>query len=346
MSAALDEAELRKERLEHSRKNLPVALLIFAIPCICFIANFVGILALGWPWGLLLSFVGAWLTGMLFIVGHDACHQSFTASRALNNVLGRIAFLPSLHNFSLWDLGHNRIHHRFNNVQGFDYVWEPMSPAGYAGSSRLQRAIYRFFRSGLGVPFYYAPAIWFPKMFLVRRSVYGDFRRTYLWDGILVWSFLALELVAAVAIGNAFGRQPIEAIVLAVVVPFVIWNALMSFVIYLHHTHPDVPWYRSVEEWRARNGTLTGTVHVRFPWLLRKLMLDIMEHNAHHYAPGVVPLYHLSLMQGRPDAEQVIEWRFGLARYFSITGTCRLFDFDAGRWVDYPTSAEAPQQSR
>src|SRR6266853_242347 len=44
----------------------------------------------------------------LFMLGHDACHQSLTPNRRLNRVLGTIAFLPSLHQYSLWDLGHNR----------------------------------------------------------------------------------------------------------------------------------------------------------------------------------------------------------------------------------------------
>jgi omega-6 fatty acid desaturase (delta-12 desaturase) len=42
--------------------------------------------------GLLAGFV----TGRIFILGHDACHQSFTPNRELNKVLGRIAFLPPL----------------------------------------------------------------------------------------------------------------------------------------------------------------------------------------------------------------------------------------------------------
>jgi omega-6 fatty acid desaturase (delta-12 desaturase) len=61
--------------------------------------------------------------GMLFIIGHDACHNAFTVSTRLNQVIGRLAFLPALHSFSLWDLAHNRTHHRYNNIRGIDYVW-------------------------------------------------------------------------------------------------------------------------------------------------------------------------------------------------------------------------------
>jgi hypothetical protein len=37
----------------------------------------------------------------LFVIGHDACHGSLTASRLLNALIGRMAFVPSAHSFSL-----------------------------------------------------------------------------------------------------------------------------------------------------------------------------------------------------------------------------------------------------
>src|SRR5262245_48829106 len=37
----------------------------------------------------------------LFVIGHDACHGSYTRYDWLNKLVGRIAFLPSLTPFSL-----------------------------------------------------------------------------------------------------------------------------------------------------------------------------------------------------------------------------------------------------
>ncbi len=62
----------------------------------------------------------------LFLIGHDACHGSYFASKRLNAVFGRIAFLPSLTAFSLWEVGHNTAHHGFNNLKGRDQVWAPL----------------------------------------------------------------------------------------------------------------------------------------------------------------------------------------------------------------------------
>ena len=44
---------------------------------------------------LVCGLVAGFVIGRLFIIGHDACHQSLTPNRELNKVLGRIAFLPS-----------------------------------------------------------------------------------------------------------------------------------------------------------------------------------------------------------------------------------------------------------
>ena len=45
---------------------------------------------------LLSGAVAGFFIGRLFILGHDACHQSFTVHRRLNTWLGRLVFLPSL----------------------------------------------------------------------------------------------------------------------------------------------------------------------------------------------------------------------------------------------------------
>ncbi len=339
MSDPGDDVDLRIERLSLSRKRLGLALLIFAIPIVGYCCNFAAIVALGWPWALPLCILGAWFTGMAFIVGHDACHQSFTASARLNGLLGRIALLPSLHSFGLWDLGHNRIHHRYNNVRGFDYVFEPMSPEDYRRAGPMRRWLYRTYRHGAGLALYYMVEIWWPKMFLLRRSVVCGPVGKYVADSLLVWAFLAVQVGTAVGLAYAFGRPAVESVLLAVLVPFLIWNALMSFVIYLHHTHPDVPWYGSVEEWQKQNGRMTGTVHVELPWIVSKLMLNIMEHNAHHFAPGV-PLYNLTAMQERLDIEQMTEWRWTPLRHFEVTRRCKLFNYAEGRWVGYASSME------
>ena len=42
------------------------------------------------------SLVAALWIARLFVIGHDACHGSYTPNKTLNKWIGRIAFLPSL----------------------------------------------------------------------------------------------------------------------------------------------------------------------------------------------------------------------------------------------------------
>src|ERR1700722_18573580 len=42
------------------------------------------------------SLVAALWIARLFVIGHDACHGSYTPNKTLNKWIGRIAFLPPL----------------------------------------------------------------------------------------------------------------------------------------------------------------------------------------------------------------------------------------------------------
>src|SRR5271165_599584 len=59
------------------------------------------------------SLVAALWIARLFVIGHDACHGAYTPNSLLNKWIGRIAFLPSLTPYSLWEVGHNLAHHGF-----------------------------------------------------------------------------------------------------------------------------------------------------------------------------------------------------------------------------------------
>jgi omega-6 fatty acid desaturase (delta-12 desaturase) len=328
-------ASLSVARLDHSTRKwvTPFAILIGVMSA--YIVCLTLILCSSTPIALLLALPCGLFIGQLFIIGHDACHQSYTPSALVNNALGRFTFLPSLHSFSLWDLGHNKTHHRYNNIRKRDYVWEPMAPEEFKEASSLRKLAYRFSRSWIGVPFYYGCAIWAPKMVLPLPSVVGAVRKVHLLDTALVLGFLVVQAIAVVQLGAFFGKSALSSLVLGIVCPFLVWNGLMSAVIYLHHTHPDVGWYGNVDAWTKANGKVRGTVHVKFPLIMRVMMLEITEHNAHHYAPGV-PLYNLTSMQHAMGAENAVEWNFSLSEYFRICRECKLFDYATSKWVPFP----------
>ena len=49
-------------------------------------------------------------------------------------VIGRLVSMPSLTPYSLWDLGHNVVHHGYTDLKDFDFVWQPL-PLGGSGWS-------------------------------------------------------------------------------------------------------------------------------------------------------------------------------------------------------------------
>src|SRR2546425_93611 len=70
---------------------------------------------------MLVRFLAGTLAGVmlavLFVVGHDACHGSFTSRRWLNAAIGRVAFVPTMTPFSTWELSHNLTHHVYTNLK-------------------------------------------------------------------------------------------------------------------------------------------------------------------------------------------------------------------------------------
>ena len=276
----------------------------------------------------------------LFIIGHDACHGSLTDYAALNKVLGRLAFLPSLTPFSLWRVGHNVVHHGFNNLKGRDFVWEPLDPAEFAALSPRRRALERVYRSALGPLPYYLVEIWWRRLYFPGGRDAPGARAEFRLDSTLVTAFAALWigwLTFATAGGGAHAH-PASAVVVGFLAPYLIWNWVVGFVVYLHHTHPDVVWYADKRAWLKAQGILHGAVRYRVrPWW-NLLLHNIMEHAAHHLDPRI-PLYRLKAAQRAvarlvPDIPVV---ELSLKTYWKSVRHCKLFDFERRRWVGFPT---------
>ncbi len=327
-----DQQILRRARLDFSRREMARALGIFGAVLLIYLATIVAILAAPLLFSLVLVPICGVMVVMLFVVGHDACHQSLTATARLNHIIGRIAFLPSLHVYSLWEHEHNHRHHRYNNIRHMDYAWIPLDTEEYAALSTAGKAWYRFCRSPFGVPFYYLITIWAQRKIIPRSSMLGTITGQHVVDTLVMWIGVIVWSGVIAIVGGWFGKGLLTSITLGVVLPFLIFSALISFAIYLHHTHYLVPWYRNQEEWKRDNGTVRGTVHVEFPWIVQKLFLDIMEHTAHHYAPGV-PLYHLADMQKAMPQPAAFAWKWSFRGYFRICERCKLYDFEQGRWM-------------
>lgn len=286
---------------------------------------------------ILFSIFTGFVIGRIFIIGHDACHQSFTPYRTLNKILGRIAFLPSLTPFSLWEVGHNIIHHGQTNLKGFDFVWAPLSLDEYNALSAPRKILQKIYRSGYGPGLYYFLEMWWEKMYFPSRKVMKARRSEFLWDNILVTIFGILWNSLLIWLAFITNQSVILSILMGFLIPFIFWNSMIGFVVYCHHTHPSVSWYSDKSEWMRAQPFVSTTVHLIFPLKWGKWMHHIMEHTAHHVDMSV-PLYALKAAQSKLEEMlpgRVIIQNFSWSWYFQTADLCKLYDTESKCWLDF-----------
>jgi omega-6 fatty acid desaturase (delta-12 desaturase) len=272
----------------------------------------------------------------LFLIGHDACHGSFFGSTRLNAICGRIAFLPSLTAFSLWETGHNVAHHGFNNLKGRDQVWAPFSKAEYDALPRHRQALERLYRSGFGWGAYYLVEMWWKKLYFASRRQIGASRARYRWDSALVTVGAALWIGTVAIVAGSTEQSFGLLLALAVVIPFLLWNATIGLVVYLQHTNPAIAWFAGRQEWQRRRAYLTATAEVRLPLGIDRLMHGIMQHHAHHLNPRI-PMFTLHAAQQRlkESIPGLCSYRLDRQTYLANVRACKLYDYAGHAWLDF-----------
>ena len=331
-----------------AERRTAIAVFLLVLDWVIFAALIAGtILLQAWWAKLLCALAAGFVIGRLFIIGHDACHQSYTPHRGLNRVLGRIAMIPSLTPYSLWEVGHNVVHHGYTNLKGVDFVWAPLSKTEFEALSPGRRALERIYRSGWGPALYYLIEMWWLRMFFPRKTYMGTQRREFIWDGVFVSAVALLWIAGLVWAALATGQAVWLLVVMGFVVPFLFWNAMIGFVVYVHHTHTSVQWHDDKHLWAKAAPFVSTTVHLKFPYQIGALVHHIMEHTAHHVDMSV-PLYKLKEAQQKLEdmlPGRIIVQQFSWRWYFETARKCKLYDFSQRCWTDFqghPTSAQAP----
>ena len=289
----------------------------------------------------LFSVIAGTMISTLFVLAHDACHGSLVRHRRGNAILARILLLPSLHNLTLWKIQHNRMHHQDSNIKGMN-SWSPMSVDEFAALPRWRQWRERLYRSG-GFGPYYLVERWLKHKFYPGAAVRGAVRHRALRDFSMLVAWLGAWSLAAVFAGASAGNAWYASLAWGVAVPFLLWNCLMGLTVYLQHTHPAVPWFRSAAEAR-RHDTVELTVHVKYPRWYGILSHDIMEHPAHHIHP-LIPFYRLRAAQERLNEllgnEAIVEpmTPFYVLR---VLRQCRAYDYERKAWVGFCDTVAPP----
>ncbi|MGD9702383.1 MAG: fatty acid desaturase [Acidimicrobiia bacterium] len=265
----------------------------------------------------------------LFVWAHDAAHGALFTSDRIAGVLGTIAMLPSLNLYRLWTYGHNKVHHGFTSFSPIDWIWRPMTPDEYRTATRRTRAVYRVERSLPGCALHYVLRVWWSKMIWFRAP--ADIRRRYHFTRSRLASAAFLATAAVLGWRYAGG---VGGVVLTVIVPWVVFNYFIALFIYLHHTHPTLPFFDDRARWSATIGQVACSTIVRTSRPVEWLTHGILLHTPHHVDTRI-PFYRLPAAQRDLTArygEHVVQYRFRWREVARIFRTCQLFDFERGVW--------------
>ncbi|HLY06019.1 MAG TPA: fatty acid desaturase [Rhizomicrobium sp.] len=335
--------ELRSKFVPLARRQMGLPLLIFGTDCVLYATGIVGAVeSTGLAEKLAFALLAGTFTALLAIVGHDAVHRSFTSSRVLNRLIGIFAFLPALHPYSRWEHLHNHVHHRFTSQLGLDNAYPPMTVSEYVHASPARRRWYRFKRSLAGQAVYYLIDVWLPKILMPSRTDRASFRRADWIDFAFVYLWLAGLIAALTALAHFSAKLPLGAAVMdaalfGVLLPFLVWNVLFSFVTFVQHTGPDVHWILPTGHPSTASEKLRGTAHVILPGTVDWFLHRAQQHPAHHIHCGI-PLYALKRAQAEVEERwprDTIAARWTLSYHWRLTRDCKLYDPEADCWCDF-----------
>ncbi|MEI7746700.1 MAG: fatty acid desaturase [Actinomycetota bacterium] len=273
----------------------------------------------------------------LFIVGHDAAHGALFKSKRINSLIGHLSMLPSLHVFEGWILGHNRMHHAFTVRQGYDFVWEPTTPAQFEEMNRFKRLIHRIEWSWFGAGLYFLHQVWWKKMIVGKTP--ARWTRSVNRDRVIVGAFFLAMLGLFGAIGAARTHSIAGVVWIdlrTVVLPFLAFIYVIGSFVHVHHVAPDIRWWRKAD-WTKFKAQVEGTTVLRAPRGLNFFIHWIMVHVPHHVDMRI-PMYRLeeaaaAIKENFPDVVHEGPLRF--RDFISNSRKCKIYDFDAGAWLTY-----------
>ncbi|HEY9850604.1 MAG TPA: fatty acid desaturase [Leptolyngbyaceae cyanobacterium] len=219
----------------------------------------------------------------LFVVGHDCGHGSFSKKKWLNNLVGHLTHTPILVPFHGWRISHRTHHQNTGNIDT-DESWYPVTESKYKEMGWPEKLI-RFQLLLIAYPIY-----------LFKRSPGKQgshfnpnsplFKPSEKWDIITSTVCWSLMIGFLGWLTYQFGWMFLLKYYLGPYVVFVVW---LDLVTYLHHTEPDIPWYRG-KDWYFLKGALS-TIDRDYGFI-NNIHHNIGTHVAHHIFLSI-PHYHL-----------------------------------------------------
>ena len=336
-----DLSEVRKKITpEAYKKSMKKTFLWFTVDLVFYAVMMYGVLV---SHSVILKLIFGILAGIaassMFVWAHDAAHGSLFKSKLLSQVLGTIFMLPALNMYSLWSYGHNRVHHGFTSFSPIDWIWRPLTISEYRDLTKIQKIFYRIERSLYGCGLHYIYKVWWPKMVMFIPTDLDEKKIfTIKLDKLVVLLFAILVAIFYFTYGGGF-----IGVLTGLVLPFIVFNYVISLVVYLHHTHPSIPFFDERAEWNHTIGALYCTTVIYSNWLLDNLTHHIMVHTPHHVDIRI-PFYRLktALVSIKENYGQYLhEYHMDMPTLKHIFKSCKLYDYHKHVWYDFSSAKMA-----
>ena len=256
----------------------------------------------GWLSKVIFGIINGNAIGLMFILGHDACHGVLLPKKWMNSMAGKIALAPAFHSRTAWIYNHNYLHHKYTNIKEMDPGMAPWDIKDYLKLSPFKQFEYRASRTVYGLGWIYFKEMWIKWQFFPIKSRAPKRYKAFLKEKIALFLFFIMW-IALLVWAAVFRAESIWLMVVCgFVIPQMIWNWLIAFVVLQQHTHPDVARYSSLDFQlpSITNGQLNSTPHLILPPFLKRSVFHVMEHTAHHLDPSI-PFYQLEHAQQHID---------------------------------------------
>lgn len=301
------------------------------------------------PW---LRVAGALLAGLKLcgfsVLGHDAAHNMLTHSRPLNKLIGVLVFTPCLFNYRLWLHAHHALHHTWTNGAPPD-IHKPYTLEQYLMLPAWRRLCVRASRS----PSLLAQSLYFIYDRLTRVTIFSRVYPAAVRRQAVPYTLLTLSYLAGVVLllgtRHDFAPGPtLLDIALVLVLPLLVFHALTSLVLFLQHTHPRIPWFAPGDPIENVYAQEELVAHVPMPPLVGALMHYSLEHPVHHVVP-TIPCYRARQAQAELNllvGPRAVVMRPTLANLRNVFKRCKLYDYQAHRWLDFEGRYTTPSLAR
>ncbi len=232
-----------------------------------------------------LAFLNAFFLVRIFIIQHDCGHQSFTASRKANDILGQVCSYMTFIPYKYWAKSHN-FHHGHNGL-----LWEHrdigdvdlLTVQEYKALDTWGRIKYRIYRS-TPVMFFIGP-IWYilvhNRLAMIKMSGWEHAQKSLVMHNVILFAL-------HIGIGLLLGWEAFVYVHLPILVIFGI-IAIWFFYVQHQHEHTYKQWK---EKWEYVRAAVQGSTFYNLPRVFHWLTGNIGYHHIHHLNP-LVPSYQL-----------------------------------------------------